>query len=219
MLKGKVAIVTGGTRGIGALTAAKLSGRGWRVIAPSRAEMDVCDFSSVPAFCRDLFRRLDMLDALVLNAGQWQSTPLPQQTGVEMYAQINYTFGHAWLMGAALDYLKRAGGCVVGVASTRALIGGVECCAYSMAKAALLNMLMGYAREFKGVRFNCICLGLTATDMERDVRATGGAKPGVAAQPPSAVADAIVGLIESDENGAVLRVVDGQVTRARWVWE
>jgi len=103
-----------------------------------------------------------------------------------------------------------AGGCVVMVSSTRGLIGGVNTGPYSCAAAAQIALMQGYAREWPGVRFNVMCPGLTDTRMAAQVRATGGAKPDAIAQPPRAVAQVIVDLLEGDANGKVVRGVDGE---------
>jgi NAD(P)-dependent dehydrogenase (short-subunit alcohol dehydrogenase family) len=111
------------------------------------------------------------------------------------------------------------GGSVTMVSSTRGFIGGVATGPYSAACAAQIALMQGYAREYQGVRFNCVAPGWTDTDMGKEVAATGGVKPGAVAQPPGAVANVIVDLVEGEANGAVVRVVDGQATMAKWVWE
>ena len=104
------------------------------------------------------------------------------------------------------------------VSSTRGFIGGLHTGPYAAACAAQIALMQGYAREYEGVRFNCLCPGLTDTDRGGQVIATGGAKPDAIAQQPSVVAAEIVRLIESGDNGRVMRVVDGKAWEARWTW-
>jgi NAD(P)-dependent dehydrogenase (short-subunit alcohol dehydrogenase family) len=96
----------------------------------------------------------------------------------------------------------------------------VETAPYSCAKAAQIALMMGYSREYKGTRFNVVAPGWTDTALGVQVKATGGvSNPNAVPQPASAVAKAIVELVEDGQsNGKILRVVDGEVTQARWQW-
>jgi len=215
-------LITGGTRGIGKATADLLRDKGWNVEAWGRREL----------FLPDVFasRLLDsdwMPDALILCAGEWYSKPELEQTWWDYEHHFTLLGNHWRLMHHLLPFLMHTSGCVVGVASTRALIGGVETGPYSVAKAALVAMIQGYAREYNGnVRFNCIAQGLCNTDMGKQVIATGGAKLGAPMLQPVDVARVIVGLIEDkDANGKIMRVVAREnasvpdVSEARWAWE
>ena len=215
---GKVALLTGGSRGIGAATMELLQRRGWEIFAPTRAQLSLD--SAIQAHAVRLPHALYGLDALILCAGQWYSRPLRDQDGHAWHYQYMLNVVSSFdLIRFCLSALERVRGCVVAVASTRAFIGGVETAPYSVAKAGLVALMQGFAREYGGeVRFNCVCPGLTDTDMGRDVIATGGAKPDAVPQPAEAVAAEIVRLIESDDNGRIMRVVDGVATEAKWNW-
>lgn len=214
----KLALITGGSRGIGRATADSLRVRGWQVEAPTRAELDFDNISSVSAWLANRSHYAPCPAAIIFCHGYWTSRVANFAT--DWQAQYtNRVVLPMRVLAYFLDYSLGQPAVVVSVASTRGFIGGHHTGPYSAACAAQIAVMQGYARECVGTRFNCVAPGLTATAMARDVIATGGAKPGAVAQDPAAVAAAIVGLVEGDDNGAVLRVVDGEVTRARWVWE
>ena len=213
----RVALMTGGSRGIGAATAAMLRDRDWNVLVLRRSDADLVFPARVAHWTnKNPFERLD---AMLLCAGEWFSHLFSEQW-LSAYCQ-SYDVAvrsSVVLLQAYLPALKAAGGCVVAVASTRGFIGGVDTAPYSAAKAAQIALIQGFAREYKGVRFNAVCPGLTDTDIGREVIRTGGANADAVPQPPSAVAAEIVRLIESEDNGRVMRIVDGKATEAKWNW-
>lgn len=197
------ALVTGGTRGIGSSTASLLESLGWNVTRWGRQELFLPDAS--------VSRLLDKgwtPDALVLCAGEWFSKPEVEQTWWDYEHHLDILGNHWRLMHRLLPLLSYNKGCVVGVASTRAFIGGVETGPYSVAKAGLVAMMQGYAREYNGgVRFHAVCSGLVDTQLGAEVVATGGAKPGALMLQPEDVAKVIVSLIIGKETGQVVRIV------------
>jgi len=219
----KRALITGGSRGIGRETAAMLTGRGWVVDAPKRAKFDVNRRGSL---IRQLVSRMEWpmegsLDALILCAGEWGVAYHGSKQWIDEFDnQWWYFNGHIRLLEHCLPALRAASGCVVAVASTRAFIGGVDSAPYSVAKAALVCLMQGFAREYDGdVRFNVVCPGLTATAMEAAIRASGGAKRDTVAQSAESVASVIVSLIESGANGRVVRVVNDRAATMTWAEE
>jgi len=205
----KTALLTGGSRGIGKATAELLRARGWKVIAPTRAEFDMARPNGI------YLERMQKGNAIIFCHGEWYSEKLqhPQHYRDQYEARVV-------TVRRVLDVIlpRLAGGVVITVASTRGFIGGVETGPYALACAAQIAMMQGYSREYQGVRFNVIAPGLTRTRMGDEVVATGGAKPGAPMQPPGVVAAEIVRLIESEDNGRVMRVVNSEVTEAKWSW-
>lgn len=209
----KLALLTGGAGSIGGATAALLRERGWGVIVPSRRQCNWTEILDVA----DLSDTLKLeLDAVIFCHGDWYwSRDQSVADWDEQYrSRVSLPADFLRQMSAAIR-----GGVVIMVASTRGFIGGVENAPYASACAAQIALMIGCAREMNHTRFNVICPGLTRSKLGDQVIATGGAKPDAVPQDPAAVAAAIVSLVEGDETGQVLRVVDGQTTRARWVWE
>jgi len=222
----KTILVTGGSRGIGAATAELLRVRGWEVNAPSRQRLDLSDTGLLNSYLLDWLNGLEIprFDAVIFCHGEWYSRS-PWQSRVDpaivWYRQFTIrVFSPMFLLQFLLGGdPKWHPGCVVMVSSTRGLVGGVNAGPYAAACAAQIALMQGYAREYGGrTRFNAVCPGLTDTDMGRYVMATGGAKPDAVPQPAEAVAAEIVRLIESGDNGRVMRVVDGVATEAKWSW-
>ena len=218
----KIALITGGSCGIGKATADMLRGKDWEVAAPSRDQLDLSVYGSTKYFASawNAAPHSLPLNALILCAGEWFSAPLEKIGDADYLKQFRVFLAHQNIMRAFLPRLAEARGCVVAVASTRAFVGGVETAPYSVAKAALVTLILGYAHEYSnGVRFNVVSPGLTDTDLGRQVIATGGAKADAVLQPASAVAQVIVDLIEDGQStGRVVRVVDGAASDARWTW-
>ena len=206
------ALLTGGSRGIGAATASMLRERNWLVKTPTRAELDFSSVASVAKFCV----ALESPDALIFCHGTWYSALPSEQSEADWLAQYRArVLGPLRLIESFLLGQTKPG-CVVMVSSTRGLIGGVDTGPYAVACAAQIALMQGYAREWPGTRFNCVCPSLTATDMERQVRETGGCKSDAIAQPANAVADAVAKLVEGDYNGKVIRVANGVADEAAW---
>jgi NAD(P)-dependent dehydrogenase (short-subunit alcohol dehydrogenase family) len=213
-------LITGGSKGIGKATADLLRSRGWKALVPSHDECDVTDIISLQSYVQRLQRTkmIRHIDALILNAHIWYAKPLHAQMWGDFLEQQNYVIGHWYLMREILKHSDTLQ-CVIGVSSMRGLIGGVETAPYSMAKASLIALMQGFAREYQGVRFNAICPGWTDTPMGIIVKATGGvSNPNAVAQPPDVIADAIAYLLDvnSTTNGITLKVNGGRTEKFAW---
>src|SRR5580765_2527168 len=144
---GRVAIVTGGSAGIGRAIADRLRSEGATVIVADVSEPEPVDMSSAEDV-RRLFERLDRLDILVNNAGgvleTWQRTIDVNLSGLVLATQL------------ALDAMK-GDGVIVNVSSVAAFgLEPYDAPDYAAAKAAVVRLTASLAKR-DGVRVNCIC--------------------------------------------------------------
>lgn len=193
----KTAVVTGGTRGIGAGVAVALAEAGWHVIAasPSEAEraafgthpgitladLDVTDAASVAA----LFGGLDRLDGLVNCAGILRRG---EEYDIEVFAhvlEVNLT-GTMRCCLAAQPMLAASGGAIVNTASMLSTFGGPLVPAYSASKGGVAQLTKALAGGWAGggVRVNAIAPGWIETEMTQGLRDDPARTEGIMARTP-----------------------------------
>jgi NAD(P)-dependent dehydrogenase (short-subunit alcohol dehydrogenase family) len=190
-LEGRVALITGGSKGIGrsiALTfagagadvaiaargtgeleavAAEIEGLGRRALA---VPTDVSDREAVARLVARAEDELGALDILVNNAGaapfmsSFESTKLD---GFEKYFRVNYLSAVYAMHAAAPGLLGRGSGCVLNVASVAGLTATPGVSYYGSAKAAMIQLTRTTAREWgpSGVRVNALAPGWIDTPM------------------------------------------------------
>ncbi|HUA84710.1 MAG TPA: SDR family NAD(P)-dependent oxidoreductase [Bryobacteraceae bacterium] len=177
-LAGKHAVVTGGTRGIGAAIARALCEEGARVTAFGRETADVSDAAAV----RDAFAQFGRVDILINNAGQAASAPFLKTDGELWRRMIAVNLDGAFhCTQAALPGMIEAGwGRIVNVASTAGLAGYSYVTAYCAAKHGLIGLTRALAIELaaKNITVNAVCPGFTDTDLLQDAIANIVAKTG-----------------------------------------
>ena len=213
------AVVTGGTRGIGAAIADRLEADGWDVARLGRADADVADRDAVmAAFARVRVARGPIL-ALVNNAGI-RADGLAISMDHDDWSSVvdtNLTGAFNCTKAALPDMLKARYGRIVNVSSVVAERANPGQANYVAAKAGLLGLTRTVAREMarKGVTCNAITPGFIATDMTADLSNNGdlaGVIPAGRIGQPEDVAAAVSFLV-SDEaayvNGATLSVDGG----------
>ena len=186
----RVALVTGGSRGIGRAIALALGRAGVAVAVTARhltdaeksaAELraaggkahalalDVAEAAWVDAGVAEAVAALGRIDVLVNNAGVAESAPFAK-TSPDMWRRhfaINVD-GPYRLTRAVLDgMLARRWGRVINIASMAGLVGSPYITAYTASKHALVGLTRALATEVsgKGVTVNAVCPGFTATDM------------------------------------------------------
>lgn len=189
-LLGKIALVTGGSRGIGFSTAKILSENGAQVVItaknPKRLEKAVSKLSSTIGIPADIKNEDDVrkvvqttiekfgkIDILVNNAGIFPKIkPLHEieESEWQEVLDVNLT-GQFRFTKAAIPYLKKTNGCIVNISSDAGMKAyeGFNADAYSAAKAALINLTKCWALEYSKnkIRVNCICPGVVDTDMTK----------------------------------------------------
>lgn len=187
MLNGKIALITGGGRGIGRAIALTLAREGVRIAVAARtaeqveqvaAEIDneviavTCDVSdpeSVTRMFAQTSERLGDVDILVNNAGIAESATLVNTTDDlwHRHLAINLS-GTFYCTRAALPaMLQKNWGRVINVASIAAKTGAPYIAAYSASKHGVLGLTRSVALEVaaKGITVNAICPGYVDTDM------------------------------------------------------
>ena len=221
-LEGKIALVTGASRGIGAATAKALATKGAHVILTARqvkqleavedaihdaggtstiAPMDLTESESIGRLAQAVAERWERLDILVICAAQMPIlTPVTQIEGKQFNQALTLNVLATQALLAAFDpLLKRAeAGRIVGLTSSvgcdpRAFWG-----AYSSTKAAFDNLLLTHAKEIERISETRVAIvdpGATRTAMRE--RAYPGEDPQTV-KPPEAVADRIADLLVED---------------------
>jgi NAD(P)-dependent dehydrogenase (short-subunit alcohol dehydrogenase family) len=167
-LAGKHAVVTGGTRGIGAAVARVLATHGARVTAIGRATVDVADPDAVTR----VFAGFGPVDILVNSAGYAQSASFSRiDRGLWRETLAVNLDGTFYCLQAVLPSMVKAQwGRIVNIASTAGLVGYRYVSAYCAAKHGVIGLTRAVALEVAttGITVNAVCPGYTDTDMVRD---------------------------------------------------
>src|SRR5437588_12726186 len=188
---GEVALVTGGSRGLGLEIAQAFGGAGATVVITARRQQwlgeaehllkdqglavyaltcDVADSSSVEQAVQQALSACGKIDILVNNAGLTWGAPAETMPLDRWHQVIAANITGTFLMSQAVGrhMLERNRGAIVNVASIAGLGGGqLNTVGYNASKAAVINLTRALAVEWggRGIRVNCVAPGMFPTRM------------------------------------------------------
>ena len=192
MLKGKIAVVTGGTRGIGYASVKRYLENGAKVVLfgsreetvqkalsslkEENADWEVSgdypnlkDAKAVEAAIEKVKEKYGRIDILVNNAGISDSKPVTDYTAehFENIMQLNVSAIINAIMPAVKIMKEQGSGCIINTSSMVSICGQPSGVAYPTSKSAVNGMTWSLARELgpSGIRVNAVAPGITKTDM------------------------------------------------------
>lgn len=192
MLKGKIAVITGGTRGIGYATVKKFLENGATVVlfgsrqetadkavASLKAENpawevfgawpNLLDAAEVAKEIEKIKEKYGRIDILVNNAGVSDSKPLDDYTSEHFtkIMQLNVNAIMNGIMAVEKIMKEQGGGCILNTSSMVSFCGQPSGVAYPTSKSAVNGLTWSLARELgpSNIRVNAVAPGITKTDM------------------------------------------------------
>ena len=192
-LEGKVALVTGASRGIGRAITQRLAEQGATVVAAARGDnaracadelraaghqvealsLDVTDAAAVEAAPGDIVKRHGRIDIVVSNAGITRDQLLMRMKRDDWDAVLrtNLTANFVLARAAMRPMLKQRGGRIIAVGSVVGQMGNAGQTNYAASKAGLIGFVKSLAREVasRGITANVIAPGMIDTDMTRAI--------------------------------------------------
>jgi 3-oxoacyl-[acyl-carrier protein] reductase len=183
----RVAVITGGARGIGAATARVFREAGatvivWDIGDPADAKVDVTDSAAVRGAVADVVRRHRRIDVLVNNAGILRDAQLVKvkngaltggmsEAEFDTVIDVNAKGMFICTQAVAPAMIKQGSGRILNASSVVGLYGNFGQTNYVASKAAVVGMTKVWARELgpKGITVNAIAPGFIGTEMVRQM--------------------------------------------------
>lgn len=195
MIQGKTAIVTGGSRGIGAATAKKLASLGANIaviyagneaaanavceecrahgVKAEAFQCDVADFAQTKETVALIKEAFGTVDILINCAGITRDKLLAMMREDDFDAVIATNLKGTWNMTRQCCgiFIRNKGGSIVNVSSVVGLTGNAGQSNYSASKAGIIGLTKSTAKELaaKNIRCNAVAPGFIATDMTKDL--------------------------------------------------
>lgn len=195
MLKNKIAIITGSSRGIGNAIAEEYLKNGAKVvICGSKKEnaekaiekfvevgydkekmlavgMNMTDNESIVSAVNEVIESWGKIDILVNNAGITDTFSLLESTDEKYFHVYDINvFGTLRITREVVKYMKDTGGSIINTASMVGISGSTNQTAYASSKAAIINLTICLAKELGGynIRVNAVAPGVVGTDMVKE---------------------------------------------------
>ncbi len=183
----KVAVITGGAKGLGQAMAVAFAKEGATVIAADMSELtyaeknvfgyllNITDVDAVKVFFDDVVAKYGKIDILVNNAGITKDSMTRKMTDDQWNAVINVNLKGVFNMTRLIGPLMVVNGygSIINISSVVGVFGNIGQANYAATKAGVLGLTMTWAKEFarKGanVRVNALAPGYTMTDMLKSV--------------------------------------------------
>ena len=195
-LEGKVALVTGGSQGLGKAIALKLAENGADIaiayVGPGepaqetqgeiealgrRVKLYVCDVrdeAAVNETVTAVKKDLGQIDILVNNAGVTRDTLMVgmKDEDYDMVLDINLKGAFHMIRACYRGFMRKRYGKIINISSIAGLVGNAGQVNYAASKAGLIGMSKSVAKELgsRGVCCNCIAPGFIKTDMTKDIK-------------------------------------------------
>ena len=190
--KDKVAVVTGGSRGLGEAIACKFASMGANIVIidvgdPALAEnvcnkceseygvkakayrCDVSDFAAVKEAVSKIKADFGTVHILVNNAGITRDglAAMMSEEDFDKVIAVNLKGAFNMIRHTAGLFIRNREGCIINISSVSGIMGNAGQCNYAASKAGLIGLTKTIAKELapKGVRCNAIAPGFIATDM------------------------------------------------------
>jgi NAD(P)-dependent dehydrogenase (short-subunit alcohol dehydrogenase family) len=187
-LPGKIAIVTGGSRGLGKAMAIGLANAGAHVVVCDVLDtketvriiqelekeciglkVDVTKPTDIAMMVRKTVEKFHAIDVLVNNAGVVKSAPAESMTEEDWKRVLTINLTGEFLCAQAVgnQMIKQKHGRIINIASVAGMFGSAQSVAYSASKAGIILLTKTLAVEWGkyGINVNAICPGMFLTDM------------------------------------------------------
>jgi len=229
MFKDRVALITGGSSGIGLSVARKLAAGGARVALVARTEsklraaagelrgeafpLDVSDLAALEKLPERVVERCGRLDIVVNNAGVNHRGAMLDWPPLKLAEVITTNLTAPVVLSRAAAPLLREGGAIVNVASLAGMVPVHHEAAYSASKAGLRAFTRVVAEELRprGIRVAVVCPGPVDTDFFGDIEKVPDLVFSQPMSSPERVADAVLSCLVADRVEVALPWLSGKL--------